>query len=328
VRIGVLTAGGDAPGLNAAIRALGRRALAASDELIGVRNGFAGLDGDADLEPLSRTELSGILPVGGTILGTGRHNLDHPHGGRERVATAINEQFDALVIVGGDGSMTVAADLASRGCPVVGVPKTLDNDLAVTEYCIGFDSAVSVVADALDRLHTTAASHHRVMVLETMGRRTGWVAATGGLAGGADYLVIPEFPVTLDAVMDHIERRKSRGSSFSLVVIAEGVDVTPWGLDALAGPGHALAAAVHDHTGYEVRATVLGHLQRGGSPTAFDRVWATRVGAAAYDLVAQGCFGFASGVRDGRLTPIAMSDLIATTPFVPRELYELCATFF
>jgi 6-phosphofructokinase 1 len=343
VRIGVLTAGGDAPGLNAAVRAIGRRALAAGHEVLGVRNGFAGVAGPLDAFALTRADLSGIVGLGGTLLGSVRHDLDHPDGGRARVLETVAAELDALVTIGGDGTMHVAQWLAERGCAVVGVPKTLDNDLAGTEYCIGFDTAVGIVTEALDRLHTTAASHHRVIVLETMGRASGWVAAMGALAGGADYVVIPEFPVGMAEIVEHIHHRRRLGSSFSIVVVAEGVDPVSLGatgsppaeLDAMGrvrvashSVGHYLAGRIGELTGFETRCTVLGHVQRGGSPSAHDRIWASHVGSAAYDAVLEGDWGAIPVVRAGQVVRARISEVIARPHPVPRGLYELCATFF
>jgi ATP-dependent phosphofructokinase / diphosphate-dependent phosphofructokinase len=226
MRIAVLTGGGDAPGLNAAIRAIGRRAIAAGDTLFGIRNGWAGLLGDGDVFSLERPRLSGILQLGGTMLGSSRVNPMKVDGGVDDVIRNMERlRLDALVAIGGDDTLSVAARLAEKNAHVVGVPKTMDNDLSITDYCIGFDSAVSVVTEALDRLHTTATSHHRVMVCEVMGRDTGWVAVMGGLAGGADMIIIPEFAVTVDEVVAHLEVRRNAGSDFSIIVVSEGVEM-------------------------------------------------------------------------------------------------------
>src|ERR1700722_1638130 len=226
MRIAVLTGGGDAPGLNAAIRAIGRRALTAGDTLFGIRNGWAGLLGEGDVFALERPRLSGILQLGGTMLGSSRVNPMKVDGGIADVMRNMERlRLDALVAIGGDDTLSVAARLADEQARVVGVPKTMDNDLSITDYCIGFDSAVSVVTEALDRLHTTATSHHRVMVVEVMGRDTGWVAVMGGLAGGADMIIIPEFSVSIDDIVEHIEARRGGGSDFSIIVIAEGAKV-------------------------------------------------------------------------------------------------------
>ena len=343
MRIGVLTAGGDAPGLNAAIRAIGEMALRDGHEVIGIANGWAGLVGDFDGSPLTAKDLRGVIGQGGTLLGTARFNLDKPAGGRECVLAAIGDHVDALVAIGGDGTQRISSWLAERNAPVVGVPKTLDNDLPGTNYCIGFDTAISIVAESLDRLHTTAASHHRVIVVETMGRSTGWVAALGGLAGGADMIVIPEFPVTMDEIVEHINRRRSAGLVYSIVVVAEGINLTILGgtetgdlsnegvggvRHATRGVGHFVAAKIEEQGGFEVRTTVLGHLQRGGSPTAHDRIFATRVGAAAYEAVIAGKFGMIPVVRDDNVVLVPLSTVAVGQRKVPREIYDLCAVFF
>ena len=343
MRIGVLTAGGDAPGLNAAIRAIGEMALRDGHEVIGIANGWAGLVGDFDGSPLTAKDLRNVIGQGGTLLGTARFNLDKPAGGRECVLAAIDDHVDALVAIGGDGTQRISSWLAERNAPVVGVPKTLDNDLPGTNYCIGFDTAISIVAESLDRLHTTAASHHRVIVVETMGRSTGWVAALGGLAGGADMIVIPEFPVTMDEIVEHINRRRSAGLVYSIVVVAEGISLTILGgtetgdlsnegvggvRHATRGVGHFVAAKIEEQGGFEVRTTVLGHLQRGGSPTAHDRIFATRVGAAAYEAVIEGKFGMIPVVRDDNVVLVPLSTVAVGQRKVPREIYDLCAVFF
>jgi 6-phosphofructokinase 1 len=343
VRVGLLTGGGDAAGLNAAIRAVARSALSAGDSVVGVRNGWAGLTGDGDLVEMSRADFSGILQLGGTILGSSRVNPMKRDGGLEECLRNLREaHLDALVAIGGDDTLSVAAWLAQQGAPVVGVPKTMDNDLSVTDYCIGFDSAVGIVTEALDRLHTTAASHHRVMVVEVMGRDTGWVAVMGGLAGGADMILIPEFAVSLDEVVAHLDRRRAQGSDFSIIVIAEGVQMDgvtdaddgaatdAFGHAQLSkrGVGERLATMIEQRTGHETRTTVLGHTQRGGSPTAYDRVWATRVGVAAYRLVAARRWGLMPVVRGGVVEVVTISEVVAEQRRVPPELYELARVFF
>lgn len=339
MRIGVLTAGGDAPGLNAAVRALGRRALSEGHQLFGVRDGWAGLVGDVDLIALTRPDLSGIIARGGTLLGSLRYDLDDPPGGRDEVLANVSRHLDCVVAIGGDGTMSVAHWLAERDCPIVGVPKTLDNDLVGTEYCIGFDTAVGIVSEALDRLHTTAASHHRLIVLETMGRSTGWIATMGGLAGGADFVVVPEFPSSIDEIVAHIHHRRQRGASFSIVVVAEGVSpaslidddpssATEVSTLASSGVGHFLAGELASRTGLETRCTVLGHVQRGGTPSAHDRIWASHVGAAAFDAVIERDWGSIPVVRSGQVVRTRIAEVVAERRGVPRELYDLCATFF
>jgi 6-phosphofructokinase 1 len=343
MRVAVLTGGGDAPGLNAAIRAVARPTLAAGGTVVGIRNGWAGLTGEGDLVEMSRRDFSGILQLGGTILGSSRVNPIKREGGLEECLRNLRHaRVDALVAIGGDDTLSVASWLAQHGAPVVGVPKTMDNDLSVTDYCIGFDSAVSVVTEALDRLHTTAASHHRVMVVEVMGRDTGWVAVVGGLAGGADLIIIPEFPVTLDEVVEHLGSRRAQGSDFSIIVVSEGVHMDgmvregdgtqtdAFGHAQLSkrGVGERLAEMIEERTGHETRITVLGHTQRGGSPTAYDRVWATRVGHAAQRLATEGRWGHMPVVRGGTVDTAPISDVVAEQRRVPRELYDLARVFF
>jgi ATP-dependent phosphofructokinase / diphosphate-dependent phosphofructokinase len=342
MRIGVLTAGGDAPGLNAAIRAIGGMAMRDGHEVIGIANGWAGLVGDFEGETLTAKDLRGIIGQGGTLLGTARYSLDDPPGGRDCVLGAIEEHLDALIAIGGDGTQRISNWLAERNAPVIGVPKTLDNDLPGTDYCIGFDTAISIVAESLDRLNTTAVSHHRVIVVETMGRATGWVAALGGLAGGADMIVIPEFPITMDEILEHLDRRRRAGLVFSIVVVAEGIDLGLLGgsdtstmkSDSVSGVRHAtrgvgnfVATKIEEH-GFEVRTTVLGHLQRGGSPTAYDRINATRVAAAAYEAVIAGKYGMIPVVRDGTVVLAELSTVAVGQRQVPREIYDLCSVFF
>ena len=341
MRIGVLTGGGDAPGLNAAIRAVGRRALADGHSMIGFKNGWAGLLGDGDWFELDRRSFSGILQLGGTVLGSSRTNPIKKEGGLEEVRRNLQRaEIDALVAIGGDDTLSVAKWLAENDSHVVGVPKTMDNDLSVTEYCIGFDTAVSRVAEALDRLHTTAASHHRVMVVEVMGRDTGWVALMGGLAGGADMILIPEVPVSLDAIVETLHERRRGGSDFSLICVAEGFVTEGIGVEdtgkrdafghvqlSKRGIGETLAELIEDKTGYETRTTVLGHTQRGGSPSAYDRIWATRVGVAAYDLILKQSWGMMPVVRNGTVETAPIADAVAEQRRVPAELYALAKIF-
>jgi 6-phosphofructokinase 1 len=340
MRIGILTGGGDAPGLNAAIRAAARRAFRLGHQVSGIKNGWAGaINGDmVDLNPMS---VRGILPLGGTMLGTSRTNPMREPDGIARVCSTLKRfGVDGLVAIGGDDTLSVARALHEAGYPVVGVPKTIDNDLPATDFCIGFDTAVGIVAEALDRLHTTASAHHRVMVVEVMGRDTGWVALAGGLAGGADLIVIPEFPVSLDEVVRHLHRRRGEGRDFSIIVVAEGVSFA--GLDtngdertdafghiqlAKRGVGDALSVRIEQETGFETRVTVLGHLQRGGTPSAVDRIWATRLGVAATDLLDQGRAGVAPIRRDGDVAVVPLADLVAGTRRVPQELYDLSRVF-
>ena len=343
MRIGVLTGGGDAPGLNAAIRAVARRAFARNLKVSGIKNGWAGVLGQGEIEDLTPHSTRGILPMGGTILGTSRTNPLKEEDGIARVIKVLKRYgIDGLVAIGGDDTLSVAVALNEAGFPVVGVPKTIDNDLSATEFCIGFDTAVGVVVDALDRLHTTASAHHRVMVVEVMGRDTGWVAMEGGLAGGADMIIIPEFPVTLDEVVEHLHRRRGEGRFFSIIVVAEGIripelmpeDGSEHKKDAFGhvqlskvGVGDALSQHIEAATGFETRVTVLGHLQRGGTPSSVDRIWATRLGAAATDLLADGKSGLIPVRRNGEVAIIPLKDVVAEQRRVPQEIYDLAKTF-
>ena len=343
MRIGVLTGGGDAPGLNAAIRAVARRAFSRNLRVSGIKNGWAGCLGQGDIDDLTPHELRGILPLGGTILGTSRTNPLKEENGVPRVIETLKRfGIEGLVAIGGDDTLSVAVALDAAGFPVVGVPKTIDNDLSGTEFCIGFDTAVGVVAGALDRLHTTASAHHRVMVVEVMGRDTGWVAMEGGLAGGADMIIIPEFPVTLDEVARHLHRRRGEGRFFSIIVVAEGIKMEElsgtaagdqktdaFGHVQLAkqGVGDALSRHLEEATGFETRVTVLGHLQRGGTPSSVDRIWATRLGSAAADLLAEHRSGVIPVRRNGEVAVIPLAEVVAEQRRVPAELYELAKTF-
>jgi ATP-dependent phosphofructokinase / diphosphate-dependent phosphofructokinase len=343
VRIGVLTGGGDAPGLNAAIRAVARRSFQLGHQVSGVKNGWAGCLEEGLIDELTAADVRGILPLGGTMLGTSRTNPAKEKDGIARViATLRHHGVDALVPIGGDDTLGVAAKLHEAGFPTVGVPKTIDNDLSVTEFCIGFDTAVGVVTEALDRLHTTASSHHRVMVVEVMGRDTGWVALLGGVAGGADLVIIPEFDVALADVVAHLYRRRGDGKLFSIIVVAEGAHIPElereqggeaerdaFGHVRLSkrGVGDLLASAVERETGFETRVTVLGHLQRGGSPSPVDRIWATRLGVAAAELIADGKSGVIPIRRNGQVDVVPLADVVKETRRVPKELYELTQVF-
>jgi 6-phosphofructokinase 1 len=320
-----------------------RRSYQLGHQVTGIRNGWAGaLTGD--MGNLSTTDVRGILHQGGTILGTSRTNPLKEAEGVNRVRSVlVDNGIDALVAIGGDDTLSVADALSAAGYPVVGVPKTIDNDLSVTEFCIGFDTAIGVVMEALDRLHTTASAHHRVMVVEVMGRDTGWVAVVGGLAGGADMIIIPEFPISFDDVIAHLHRRRGEGRDFSIIVIAEGahvegLDLAAVGLEqakdafghvqlAKRALGESLSARLEAATGFETRATVLGHLQRGGSPSPIDRIWATRLGVAAADLIAEGKSGVAPIRRNGEVEVAPLAELVREQRRVPRELYELSTVF-
>ncbi|HKW73801.1 MAG TPA: ATP-dependent 6-phosphofructokinase [Candidatus Dormibacteraeota bacterium] len=343
MRIGILTGGGDAPGLNAAIRAVARRSFQLGHRVSGVKNGWAGCLEEGLIDELNPADVRGILPMGGTILGTSRTNPSKEKDGIARVIRTLRHHgVDALVPIGGDDTLSVAARLHEAGFRTVGVPKTIDNDLSATEFCIGFDTAVGVVTEALDRLHTTASAHHRVMVVEAMGRDAGWVAMMGGLGGGADLIIIPEFEVTLSDVTAHLYRRRGEGKLFSIIIVAEGARIPElvaeqggegekdaFGHVRLAkrGIGDLLANAVEHETGFETRVTVLGHLQRGGSPSPVDRIWATRLGVAAVELIVQGQSGVIPIRRNGDVEVVPIAEVIKETRRVPRELYELTQVF-
>src|SRR5919202_456852 len=323
MRVGVLTGGGDCPGLNAVIRAVARRSFSRRHEVVGVLEGWRGLV-EGLFTPLGPREVSGLLPRGGTIIGTTRTNPFRLDDGVERVLQHFrSESLDALVAVGGEDTLGVAARLhADHGVAVVGVPKTIDNDLAATDYTFGFDTAVAIATEAIDRLHTTAESHNRVMVVEVMGRHTGWIAVMSGIAGGADMILIPEQPVTVEEACQELRRRHDRGKDFSIVVVSEGYELTfasgerravaqegtdEFGHVRLGGVGEELAREIEQRTGYETRVTVLGHVQRGGSPTARDRILATRYGLKAAQLVEAKKFGRMAALRGAEIVDVALA---------------------
>jgi ATP-dependent phosphofructokinase / diphosphate-dependent phosphofructokinase len=345
-RVAILTGGGDCPGLNAVIRAVTRRSLDRGHEVVGVRASWRGLV-DGRFEPLDYRSISGILPRGGTIIGTSRTNPFKLDGGVERVLECFRaERLDALVAIGGEDTLGVAARLyEERSLPVVGVPKTIDNDLSATDYTFGFDTAVFIATEAIDRLHTTAEAHNRVMVVEVMGRHTGWIAVMSGIAGGADVILIPEQPITVEDACAELRRRHERGKDFSIVVVSEGYELTyssgerrqvalaPSDRDhfehvRLGGVGDALAHEIEERTGYETRVTVLGHVQRGGSPTPRDRVLATRYGLKAADLVHEGRWGVMAALHGDAIVEVPLRDAVAELKTVPREFYDVAKAFF
>jgi ATP-dependent phosphofructokinase / diphosphate-dependent phosphofructokinase len=343
MRIGLLTGGGDCPGLNAVIRAVVRRGLAGpGNSFVGFRYGWAGVLADDAIE-LTLASTAGILPRGGTILGTSRTN---PYAEGQDGTAAIREtlrsrEIDALIPIGGEDTLGVALRLHEDGVPVVGVPKTIDNDLGGTDVTFGFQTAVQIVTDAIDRLHTTAESHNRVMVLEVMGRHTGWIATHAGLAGGADAILVPERPFDIERVVEHLRARHERGRSFSIVVVAEGA--TPlegtlqvregtatdaFGHARLGGIGVLLEGELEKRTGYESRVTILGHVQRGGTPIAFDRVLATRFGVSAMDAALGGRFGAMVGLRGTAIVETPLADALREPKLLDPELYETAELFF
>ena len=342
MRIGLLTGGGDCPGLNAVIRAVARTALDRGDEVIGVLHGWRGMV-EGQMRPLSAQDVTGLLPRGGTVLRTSRTNPFESEGCLERVLEHFG-RMDALVAIGGEDTLGVAARLhAEHAAPIVGVPKTIDNDLSGTDYTFGFDTAVTIATEAIDRLHSTAESHDRVMVCEVMGRHTGWIAVMAGMAGGADVILIPELPLTVEHCCGLIRNRHAKGKDFSIVVVSEGyeltyetgasrgvasADVDAFGHARLGGVGAALASEIEDRTGFETRVTTLGHIQRGGSPTARDRVLATRFGLGAADLVQSGDWGMMAALHGDDIVAVPLAEAVSDLKVVPRELYDRAAAFF
>jgi ATP-dependent phosphofructokinase / diphosphate-dependent phosphofructokinase len=339
MRIGVLTGGGDCPGLNAVIRAIVRKGVAEyGHEFIGFRDGWRGpLEGD--YRPLGVPEVRGILPRGGTILGSSRTNPLDADGGVQRIVANLNaERVEGLIAIGGEDTLGVATKLGEHGVQVIGVPKTIDNDLGATDYTFGFDTAVNIAMEAIDRLHTTAESHHRVLIIEVMGRHAGWIAFHAGLAGGANVILIPEHQFDLDEVTHYIERRFE--SQYSpIVVVAEGAEpkggmpksdapLDEFGHVRLGGVAHWLEGEIQRRTGKEARATVLGHVQRGGTPTAFDRVLATRFGLHAIDAADRGGWGKMTALRGTEIELVDLSEATAELKLVPESLYREAEVFF
>jgi ATP-dependent phosphofructokinase / diphosphate-dependent phosphofructokinase len=342
-RIGLLTGGGDCPGLNAVIRAVVRRGLAeGGNEFLGFRHGWAGVLADDAIE-LTLQSTVGILPRGGTIIGTSRTNpYAEGRDGTALVRSTLDARgVEALIPIGGEDTLGAALRLHHDGVPIVGVPKTIDNDLGGTDVTFGFQTAVQIVTDAIDRLHTTAESHNRVMVVEVMGRHAGWIATHAGIAGGADAILVPERPFDIEQVVAHLRRRHERGRSFSIVVVAEGATPregtlqtrmdTPtdaFGHARLGGIGVTLEQEIERRTGFESRVTILGHVQRGGTPVAFDRVLATRFGVAAMDAVAAGHFGCMVAARGADIVEVALEQALREPKLLDPELYATAELFF
>ncbi|HXD65589.1 MAG TPA: 6-phosphofructokinase [Solirubrobacteraceae bacterium] len=341
VRIGMLTGGGDCPGLNAVIRAVVRKGVDAyGDELIGFRDGWRGPLEDV-YEELTIESTRGILPRGGTILGSSRTNIfKRPDGVDQVRATFERHALDGLIATGGEDTLGAASRLYAEGLNVIGVPKTIDNDLGATDVTFGFDTALQVATEAIDRLHTTAESHHRNLVVEVMGRSAGWIALHSGLAGGADVILIPEMPFDIEEVCRLINRRHARGRYFAIIVVAEGAtpkagtmavatgDVDDFGHPRLGGIGQQLEREIEARTGFETRTTVLGHVQRGGTPTAFDRVLATRLGLAAIDAAHEGQWGMMTALHATEIKLVALADAVAEVRRVPLEEYERYGVLF
>jgi ATP-dependent phosphofructokinase / diphosphate-dependent phosphofructokinase len=335
MRIGMLTGGGDCPGLNAVIRAVVRKGIDAyGDQLIGFRDGWRGVL-EGSFEDLTIESTRGILPRGGTILGSSRTNPYKRDDGVDRVRQTLSDfNVDGIIAIGGEDTLGVANRLNQDGVNVIGVPKTIDNDLGGTDVTFGFDTALHIATEAIDRLHTTAESHNRILVVEVMGRTAGWIALHSGVAGGADVILIPEIPFDIDEVCRLIRRRHERGRYFSIVVAAEGASpkkgtmtvqtgaVDEFGHPRLGGIGYALEREIEARTGFETRATVLGHVQRGGTPTAFDRVLATRLGLAAIDAAHNGEWGMMAALHSTKVELIALADAVAQVRHVPVEEYR------
>jgi ATP-dependent phosphofructokinase / diphosphate-dependent phosphofructokinase len=341
-RIGILTGGGDCPGLNAVIRGIVRKGInQQGHEFVGFRYGWAGvLENDA--VDLTNATTRGILHRGGTILGSSRTNPFKVDGGVDQVRESMRARgLNALIPIGGEDTLGVARKLVDEGIPVVGVPKTIDNDLAGTDFTFGFQTAVQIATDAIDRLHTTAESHNRVIIVEVMGRHAGWIAAYSGIAGGADVILVPERPFDIDDVCSRIQHRHEGGSTFSIVVVAEGA--TPkdgeivsefsgatdaFGHVRLGGIAVELEKAIEARTGFESRMTILGHVQRGGTPLAYDRVLGTRFGVAAIDAVSDGDFGKMVALRGTEIVRVPLDEALAAPKLLDTELYETAEVFF
>ena len=340
MKIGVLTGGGDCPGLNPVIRAIVRKALIDKHEIIGIKNGWKGLV-QKDTMPLNLESVSGILHRGGTILGTSRTNPYKKEGDLKKVLDNIKElKLDAIIAIGGEDTLGVANKLCKEGVKAVGVPKTIDNDLSETDYTFGFDSALNIATESIDRLHSTAESHHRIMVVEVMGRHAGWIAIEAGIAGGADYILIPEVPIDIDEVCDAIKKRHARNKLFSIVVVAEGAQfkegtmvtketkLDAFGHVLLGGIGQLLAEKIEEITKFETRVTVLGHVQRGGSPTAFDRILGTRFGVKAVELVNNKKFGSMVSLKGNSIVDVPIEKAVGKLKTVDKEWYDLAKIFF
>ena len=341
MRVGVLTGGGDCPGLNAVIRAVVRKGeVSYGDQFVGFRDGWRGVI-ESRTMPLDVERCRGILPRGGTILGTSRTNPYKIEGAVEIALETLKQQnIDALVAIGGEDTLGVAHRLSAQGANIVGVPKTIDNDLSATEVTFGFHTAVQIATEAIDRLHTTAESHDRVIVCEVMGRHAGWIATYAGIAGGAAEVLIPEEPFDIDVVCKNLKARHAKGRFASIVVVAEGAvpaegsmsiaspEVDQFGHPRLGGIANVLAEEIEQRTGFETRVTILGHIQRGGTPTAFDRVLATRFGIAAIEAVHEGAFGQMVALRADSIVRVPLEDALVELKTVDRSLYHDVAEVF
>ncbi|MFH0913172.1 MAG: ATP-dependent 6-phosphofructokinase [Candidatus Omnitrophota bacterium] len=340
-KIGILTGGGDCPGLNPVIRAVVRKGLNEGYEIIGIKNGWKGLI-ENDTVILNLNSVSGILPKGGTILGTSRTNPYKKEGDLESLKGTYKKiGLDALIAIGGEDTLGVAAKLIQDGIKnIVGVPKTIDNDLSGTDYTFGFDTALNTAMECIDKLHTTAESHHRIIVVEVMGRHAGWIAIESGIAGGADVILIPEMPIDIEETCGILKKRHARGKLFSIVVVAEGAKfkegtmitqeekLDEFGHVRLGGIGETLAQEIEKRTSYETRVSVLGHIQRGGSPTAFDRVLGTRFGVKAVELVVAKKFGQMVALAGNKIIDVPIEEAVHALKTVDKELYDIAKVFF
>lgn len=341
MKVGILSGGGDAPGINAVIRAVVRKGVQNYGyEIVGIKDGWNGLL-KGEYTPLNLNSVSGILPRGGSVLGTSRTNPFKAEGGPEKILeNAKKAGIEAVVVIGGDDTLSVAHKMSELGLKSVGVPKTIDNDLAGTDYTFGFNTAVAIATDALDRLHTTAETHHRVIILEVMGRYTGWIALEAGLAGGADIILIPEKPFDIDNVCEYIRQRHQRGRNFSIIVVAEGAKpkggveivysetMDEFGHIRLGGVGYFIGKEIEKCMKLETRVVVLGHLQRGGTPTAFDRILSTRFGVAAIDLVHEGKYDRMVALKGNKIESVPLKDVVGKRKTVDLELYDIASVFF
>jgi len=339
MKLGILTGGGDCPGLNPVIRAAVKTAIKESHQILGIRNGWKGLV-EAETVTLDAAAVSGIIHRGGTILGTSRTNPYKEPAAIEKAKTNFKKLgLDALIVIGGEDTLGVASKFHKDGFKVVGVPKTIDNDLSGTDVTFGFDTAVNIAMEAIDRLHSTAESHRRIMVVEVMGRHAGWIALHSGIAGGADIILIPEVPIKMKEVCDVIQKRLDRGKHFSIIVVAEGAKfdghevlfekkLDEFGHVRLGGIGELLAKRIEDMTGFETRTTVLGHIQRGGTASAYDRVLGTRFGEKAVQLVKRGEFGKMVALKGTEIVAIPIEDAVKNLKTVGPEYYDMARTFF
>jgi len=339
-KVGVLTGGGDCPGLNPVIRAIVRYALKEGYKVTGIKNGWKGLI-EKNTMDLDLDAVSGILPKGGTILGTSRTNPYKKDGDKEKAKENFKKMgLEALIAIGGEDTLGVAAKLCKEGLNIVGAPKTIDNDISCTDVTFGFDTAINIATEAIDRVHTTAESHNRIMVVEVMGRHAGWIAIESGMAGGADVILIPEVPIDMDEVCSILKKRHARGKSFSIVVVAEGAKfkkgalvkqeekLDAFGHVRLGGIGHLLGEEIEKRTGFETRVTVLGHIQRGGTPTAFDRVLGTRFGIKTMELVLKKQYGKMAALQGNKVIDVPLEAAVSKLKTVDMELYDIAKIFF